>query len=370
MSCDFFALPHPAIQTLIPYQPGKSVASLQQELGLTDIIKLASNENPLGCSPHAKKALRKLSVSSIAAYPAAFHHPLHQKLSVYHGLSPEQLLLANGSDSLFSLLMNTFALHTHKHILTHEYAFSAYAIQAQALGVPCNIVPIHPDWTVNIDALIEACTPQTALIFIANPNNPTGLAIAQHDLKRLLAHLPQTTLLVLDEAYIDYHPQEENTVDWLNAFPNLVLIRTFSKAYGLAGLRIGYVMAHPDIIQLLKRVQLPFSVNQAALDAANAALDDQAFIKKTCHLIKKGKSQLLAGFQRLKLHAHPAHANFITIDCKQIALPIYEKLLHHGIIVRPLAPYGLPQHLRITIGTTKQNTRLLHAFTNCIRTNS
>lgn len=366
MPCDFFTLPHTDIQTLIPYQPGKSIASLQTELGLSDVIKMASNENALGCSPNVLTALRQLDAHTVATYPAPHHHPLHQALTEHLDIAPEQLLLGNGSDTFFSLLMTTFALHTDRHILTHEYAFNAYTIQAQALGIPAQITPVHADWSVDIDAMIKAVTPQTAVVFIASPNNPTGLAIPQDKIKRLLRHLPETTLLALDEAYLEYHPENENTIDWLASFPNLVLLRTFSKAYGLAGLRIGYAIAHADLIQILQRVQLPFTVNQAALDAALAALSDNAFLQQTVNMTRAGKTQLLAGFQNLSLTSLPSTGNFITVDCQRPALAIYQALLHHGIIVRPLAPYGLPEHLRITIGTEVQNARLLTALATCL----
>lgn len=366
MPCDFFELPNQAIRSLIPYQPGKSIAALQQELGLTDVIKLASNENPLGCSPKVHEALCQLSVQTISTYPAPTHHPLHQQLATFLHVSPAQLLLTNGSDALFSLLMNTFVLHTDKHMLTHDYAFNAFTIQAQALGVTARVAPVHADWTVHIDKLIEAITPQTGLILIANPNNPTGLAIPQSEVKRLLTHVPESTLCVLDEAYFEYHPQAEQTIDWLKTFPNLVILRTFSKAYGLAGLRLGYALAHPDIIQLLQRVQLPFTVNQAVLHAAQAALGDTEFIQRSVKLTNAGRADLPTQYTKLGVTPIPSSTNFITIDCHQPAIPIYEKLLHQGVIVRPLASYGLTRHLRITIGTAEQNQRLLTALSACI----
>lgn len=359
--------PHPGIETLTPYQPGKSIESLAQASGLSDIIKLASNENPLGCSPHVKVALGAMSPHALASYPSPAHHPLYDKLCDKLGVSKAQLLFANGSDALISLLIITFALHLERSVLTHQYAFSAYPIQAQALGVPVNRVPVEADWSLNIDKLLEACTPKTALIFLATPNNPTGLTIPKADLKKLLSHLPETTLLVLDEAYIDYEPQTiDNTINWLNTYPNLVLLRTFSKVYGLAGLRLGYAIANPDIIAWLARAQLPFTVNQAALTAGSAALDDLEFVEKSLSMTTEGMIQLKEGFKALHLTPHPSEANFITLDLHQEALPIYEKLLQRGIIVRPLAPYGLNNHLRITVGTPTQNTRLLSALANIL----
>lgn len=367
MPTHFSTLPHLGIQTLTPYEPGKSIESLKQELGLTDIIKLASNENPLGCGPKAKTALESISPYTLTAYPSANFHPLHQALCDRLKISKEQLILANGSDALFSLLMTTFALHTGRTVLTHEYAFNAYTIQAQTLGIQTQIAPVASDWSVNIQSLIEASTSQTAILFLANPNNPTGLTVSQDDIKLLLKHLPPTTLLVLDEAYYGYPPEQpENTIEWLETYPNLVILRTFSKIYGLAGLRIGYAIANSEIIALLKRAQLPFTINQAAMAAALAALDDIDFLNQSLITTNVGMKQLEAGFKALNLTPHPSFANFITVDMHQSALPVYEKLLHHGIIVRPLHPYGLTQHLRITIGTAEQNTRLLEALPQCL----
>ncbi|MCX7115578.1 MAG: histidinol-phosphate transaminase [Gammaproteobacteria bacterium] len=362
MPGDFFTLPHQGIQTLIPYQPGKSIESLAQELGLKDIIKLASNENPLGCSTAVHLALSQLKAAQIASYPSPRHHPLYARLSEHVGLPSNQLLLSNGSDALFSLLMLTFALHTQKNMVTHDYAFNAYTIQAQALGIPTRIAATNSDFTVNIEAILALCDHNTALIFIANPNNPTGLPIHTEQVKQLLTGLPENTLLVLDEAYIEYTHPEENTIEWLSHHPQLILLRTFSKIYGLAGLRLGYAMAHPDIIELLQRAQLPFTVNQAAMAAGLAALNDQAFMQQSRLQTQQGMIELKQGLLALSLTPIPSVANFITVDCHQPALAIYEALLHEGIIVRPLHPYGLANHLRITIGTTQQIKRLLKAL--------
>lgn len=355
----FSKLPHAGIQTLIPYQPGKSIASLEQELGIQHVIKLASNENALGCSPQVKAALAALPIDQIATYPSPLHHPLHPYLCHLHHIEPTQLLLANGSDALISLLLTTFALHTGRTVLIHDYAFNAFQIQAQTLGIPVQSAPIHPDWSVDMDALIALCQPTTALIFIANPNNPTGSYLPAASLKQLLAAIPPTTICVLDEAYIEFTTPTENSVDWLAQYPNLVLLRTFSKIHGLAGLRLGYAMGNADLIALLMRSQLPFTVNQAAMVAGLSALQDRDFVKKSVRMIQAGMVQLTEGFRALSLIPLPSQGNFIMVDCQQPAQPLYEQLLHQGIIVRPLLPYGLSQHLRITIGTPKQNERLL-----------
>lgn len=368
MPCDFISLPHQGIQTLNPYQPGKSIAELASEQGIKDIIKLASNENPWGCSPLVKKALAAMSKASIASYPSPGLHPVHKKLCDKLGITREHLFLCNGSDLLFWLMLTTFALHTKKHLLIHEYAFMSYRIQAQTLGIPVKVTPLAPDWQVDIEALIKACTKDTALIFIANPNNPTGIHTPLDKIQHLLRNVPESTLVLIDEAYYEfaYAHNDPAALALLDEFPNLVVSRTFSKAYGLASLRLGYAIAHSQIIELLARIQPPFSVNQAALDAASAALDDEAFLQKTITMTAEGMQQMREGLQSLGLTLLPSKGNFITIDCGINALALYNDLLSHGIIVRPLHAYNLPNHLRVSIGTFEQNKRFLATFNSCL----
>lgn len=372
MPCDYDQLPHGGIRDLIPYVPGKSSDELAQERGFTDIIKLASNENPLGCSSLVTDSLANLTKNKIANYPMSIHHPLRQKLAVLSGVNSEMITLGNGSDALFGLLITCFALHNNKHILTHDYAFSSYAIQAKTLGVPVVCSAVKSDFSVDIDAMISACNHNTALIFIANPNNPTGLLIKMSEIERLLKNISDSTLLILDEAYFEYSQELSNSgsmnaetktaIDLLKKHPNLVITRTFSKAYGLAGLRLGYAIATPKITALLYRIQLPFVTNIAALTAAFAALDDQEFIKKTIQLNNKGLKQMRHEISALGLLPLPSSGNFITFDCKTDSRSIYQHLLNHGIIVRPLYPYGLNTYLRLTIGTEDQNRHFIDKF--------
>ncbi len=361
MPCDYAQLPHAGIRDLNPYVPGKSADELTRECGLTDVVKLASNENALGCSPYVAQALNHLTLGQIAAYPISAIHPLRQKLADKLGVTREMITLGNGSDSLFCSLLTCFALHNGKHILTHDYAFSSYAIQAKTLGIPVVSTGLHKNWEVDMDAMIKACNDNTALIFIANPNNPTGLLLGQSDIKRLLENIPETTIMVLDEAYYEYvdDPNKAYSVDLLKKHPNLVITRTFSKAYGLAGLRLGYAIANPQITALLYRIQLPFVVNIAAMTAATAAVDDAEFIQQTVELNQQGIIQMQQGLSSLNLTSLPTAGNFITFDCNTDSLPIYQGLQEYGIIVRPLHPYGLNQHLRVTIGTSDQNSRFL-----------
>lgn len=368
MPCDYYKLPHPGIQSLKPYIPGKSIEELAREQGLSDIIKLASNENPLGCSPLVKQALADLSEMHIASYPSPANHPVLGKLSEKLAINENRITFGDGSDLLFFFLLTTFALHSGKHILTHEYAFISYRIQAQTLGIPVSITNLKPNWQVDIDAMIEACSEKTAMIFIANPNNPTGLEISYPEIRRLLTHIPASTILVLDEAYHEYayQPGDRTSLNLLEEYPNLVLTRTFSKAYGLAGLRLGYALASPEITNLLQRVQPPFAVNQAALTAAYAALDDEDFIIQTIELNSKGMQQMIRGLDVIKARHLPSRCNFVTIDCKRDANLIYQCLLKQGIIVRPLHPYDLPTYIRVSISHPLHNDRFLDTLALCL----
>ncbi|KTD43705.1 histidinol-phosphate transaminase [Legionella quateirensis] len=366
MSIDFQQLPHPGIRSLVPYKPGKSIEELAREKGLSDIIKLASNENPLGCSPKALAALRSMPSQVIATYPSPINHPLIPKLASHLDIHTDQLFLSNGSDFIVNILLNSFALHTNKHILTHDYAFTTYSIQANTLNIPVHSVAIKDDWQINCDNLINACTDQTGLIFLANPNNPTGLLTSQEEIKYILEQIPASTLLVLDEAYYEYAVSAMtcNSIDWLNEHPNLVITRTFSKIYGMAGLRLGYAIANPDIISILQRVQLPFTVNQVALTAATAALDDEEFIQRSIQTNKEGMIQMRDGFDRLGINYLPSQCNFLTFDCKEDGMELYNYLLNSGIIVRPLHAYKMNNYIRVTIGTNEQNSRFLTALNN------
>ncbi len=370
MTINYKKLPHHGIRSLTPYAPGKSSEDLQEEKNITDVIKIASNENPLGCSPRVVAALQQLSPLTIATYPR-HSHPLRSQLADQLNIAPEQLILGNGSDSFFSLLMTCFALHNNQHILTHEQAFSAYAIQAQTLGIPVCTVPVNEWWGLEVDKLITACNKHTGLIFLANPNNPTGLLIPAHDIIRLLDNIPASTLIVIDEAYYEYAASTFafNLISVLSRYPNLIITRTFSKIYGFAGLRLGYLIAHPDIVSLLQTIQLPFAVNQAALYAGAAALEDKLFINKSLENNVIGKKLLETELSSLGLPHLPSATNFITFDCKEDSNKLYNYLLTQGIIVRTLHPYKMNSFLRVTIGTPEQNLRFLQALKTYLQYN-
>ncbi len=369
MACDFSQLTHPGIQTLSPYIPGKSAQELAEEQGLTDIIKLASNENPLGCSHLVSKALANLSGHAIAAYPSPAHSELLKALTLKHDVEPSQIILSCGSDLLFPLITNCFALKRQKHILTHDYAFASYAIYAKILGVEAKSVPVKENFEVDIETLIDACDENTAVIFLPNPNNPTGLPVSQKAIKTLLQNIPESTLLVLDEAYAEYQDKATQlaSIELIKRYKNLVVTRTFSKAYGLAGLRIGYGITSPEVASLLLKINPPFIVSEPALTSAKVALEDAQFINETLKLNQQGLAYMQHGLADLGLATLPTAANFITVRFDQDAGPIYQNLLHKGIIVRPLHAYGLEKYLRVSIGTMQQNSRFLEALPGCIK---
>ncbi|KTD06410.1 histidinol-phosphate aminotransferase [Legionella gratiana] len=366
MAVNFQQLPHPGIRALVPYRPGKSIEELAREKGINDIIKLASNENPLGCSPLALAALQEMSTHVLATYPSPINHPLMIKLAKKLKINPDQIFLSNGSDYIFNMLLTCFGLHNEKHILTHDFAFSTYAIQAHSLNIPVRSAAIHPNWQVNVDNLIHACTPKTSIIFLANPNNPTGVLIDQKEIKRLLDHIPESTLLVLDEAYFEFAESQlrYNSIEWIAQYPNLIVTRTFSKIYGLAGVRLGYAIAHPSIIEILLRVQLPFTVNQVALTTAYAALDDEDFLRLSLQTNADGMKQIRQGLDQFDIDYLPSACNFLTFNCKEDGMALYNYLLDKGIIVRPLHPYKMNSYIRVTIGTQEQNSRFLEALNN------
>lgn len=362
MSCDFSELAHKGIQILSAYVPGKSIEEVAHEYGISDIIKLASNENALGCSPKVIEALQQIDPNLVARYPMAAHHPLRQKLSDFLQVDPHMLTIANGSDSLFGLLLICFALHQNKDMLTHDYAFSSYAIQAQMLGIKV-ISASTQDFQVDVTALLKACTANTAIIFIANPNNPTGLMLELSDIERILDNIPATTLLVLDEAYHEFLPPGSMpSLSLLKRYRNLVITRTFSKAYGLAGLRLGYAISDPQITAVIQKIHLPFAANIVAMQTACAALDDQSFVHFTEQHVTHERQIMTKILDAHSVHYIPSFANFITLDCGHDAGIIAKKLQERGIIVRPLQPYGMHSYLRVTIGRTEQNQRFLQTY--------
>lgn len=371
MKRPFLDLAVPGIKALRPYQPGKPISELEREYGVTDIIKLASNENPLGPSPAAVQAI-KSSLADLALYPDGNGFELKQALADRHGVGPENITLGNGSNDVIVLIAEAF-LQPGLEAVFSQYAFAAYPIAVQCTGATSRIAPASGKDSAmplghDLSAMHELVNEHTRLVFVANPNNPTGTWLSAEHLRSFVASLPDHVVVVVDEAYWDYVDDEDypDTTRWLSAFPNLIVTRTFSKAYGLAGLRIGYSVCHADIADLLNRVRQPFNTNIPAQVAALAALSDDDYIRQSVEVNNSGLRQLQDGLSQLGIQTPPSVCNFVLADMARPAGEVFEALLRAGIIVRPVGNYGLPQHLRISVGLEQQNARLLDALENII----
>ena len=349
----------PNITALKPYQPGKPIEELERELGLSNIIKLTSNENPLGPSKSVLSAIVQAS-KELTRYPDGNGFSLKAALAKHVQLTSDQITLGNGSNDVLELLERTF-VSSNDEVIFSQYAFAVYPLVTQAIGAKAVIAPAS-DFGHDLDAMTTLISEKTKLIFIANPNNPTGTALAPKQVETFLKQVPESVIVVLDEAYVEYTTQQFNTVAWLAGYPNLVITRTFSKAYGLAALRVGYSLSSPEIADCLNRIRQPFNVNSLALVAAVAALADKDYIEQSRQLNEAGLKQYVTGFEQLGLTYIPSKGNFITVDVKRNADSIYQSLLQQGVIVRPIANYGLPQHLRISVGLGEENQRCLDAL--------
>ncbi len=361
MSCDFLALAQPGVQKLSPYQPGKPVEELERELGIAGIIKLASNENPLPPSRRALQAMERAG-SELARYPDGSAYRLKAVLSERLGIETAQITVGNGSNDVLELLGRAY-LGTGLECVFSAHAFAVYPLVTIATGATPVIVPAR-DWGHDLPAMADAVTERTRLMFIANPNNPTGTWVDQNALETLLRRVPDHVIVVLDEAYCEYveAPGYPNGVNLLAQVPNLVVTRTFSKAWGLAALRVGYGMSNPQIADALNRVRQPFNANAVALAAAEAVLSDEAFLQESIACNRDGLAQLVSGCERLGLSYIPSAGNFLCLDMGREAAPLYAQLLQAGVIVRPVANYGMPRHLRVTVGTEAENARFLQAL--------
>lgn len=361
MACDFIALASPGVQKLSPYQPGKPIEELERELGISDIIKLASNENPLGCSPRVFTAIDS-GLSELALYPDGNGFILKQALSDFYHRPVAEVTLGNGSNDILELIGRAF-LQPGDEAIYAQHSFAVYPLVVQAVGATGITVPAR-DWGHDLPAMAKAVTEKTRVIFIANPNNPTGTWVEKDELDTFLKSVPGNVLVVLDEAYGEYVDASDfpDGLEYLSRHPNVIVSRTFSKAYGLAGLRVGYAFAHPDITNVLNRVRQPFNVNSLALRAAVAALQDQDFVARSRALNTAGMRQITEGVQALGLSVIPSRGNFLCVHLKRAGLPVYEALLRQGVIVRPVTNYDMPEYLRITIGTPDENNRFLSAL--------
>lgn len=362
---NYSELAPPYIRAIAPYQPGKPISELERELGITGIVKLASNENPLGASPQAVAAARA-ALDEIALYPDGNGFALKYALSELYGVPQNHIVLGNGSNDMLELAARAFLTVGDKAVYSN-HAFAVYPLATQSVGATGVSVPAI-NFGHDLKAMLKAAIEQKAkLVFIANPNNPTGTFLKASALLEFMRALPSNILVVLDEAYNEYLPDEcrYDSVPWLKEFPNLIISRTFSKAYGLASLRVGYAFAHGQIADMMNRVRQPFNVNSVAQAAAVAALEDRDFVRKTHELNLRGMAQITDGLVKLGLEYIPSYGNFVAFKIAD-AMAVYRRLLELGVIVRPIASYDMPDWLRVSIGLETENDKFLSALKQII----
>ena len=360
-------LVNPHIRDLEPYSPGKPIEELERELGIRESIKLASNECPLGPSALAMQSMFS-AAEDINRYPEDSCHYLRGELAESLGIAGESLIFGTGSDGILELLAKCLLGPGDEAVFPWP-SFAMYPIVTQSVAGTAIRVPLDAELRADVAALLEAVTERTRLLFLANPNNPTGTSIGAKAFRTLLAELPERVVLVADEAYLEYvrRPDFPDSVAALSGRPTLVVLRTFSKVYGLAGLRVGYGIGDPELIGYLARARHPFNVSSLAQAAARGALQDREHVRRVRDLTHKGLSQLEAGLQALGLGVAPSDANFLLVDAGREAAPLYEGLLRRGVITRAMAGFGLPQHLRVTVGLPEENERFLAALADELR---
>lgn len=353
--------PRDVVPRMEPYIPGKPISDVKRELGLQDVIKLASNENPLGCSPIAKQAIQNM-VDELALYPDGNCTELKQVLAQKLGVSPEQLILGNGSDEIVEMISHVY-IEPGDQALIGDVTFSRYQASVELMDGQCIEVPLR-DHTFDLDSFYNAITDKTKIIWLCNPNNPTGTIYSAAEQEKFLDAVPKNILVVIDEAYHEYTTDASypETIKLIDRYDNLIVLRTFSKIYGLASLRIGYGIANPIVIDLLNRIRGPFNVNSAAQVAALAALQDQEFVNKSKHNNEIGKKYLYAAFDEMGLEYIPTQANFIMVNVGRDSRQVFRDLLLRGIIVRSGDIFKMNNWLRVTIGTPEQNQAFIKAL--------
>jgi histidinol-phosphate aminotransferase len=356
------------VKGLQPYQPGKPIEELQRELGLTRITKLASNENPLGPSQKALDAMHA-AMQDLCRYPDGSGFKLKSKLAEYLSQSAECITLGNGSNDVLELIARAFANSYHEVVFS-QHAFAVYPIVTLAVGAHPVAVPAK-NWGHDLDAMLAAITDKTAVVFIANPNNPTGTWFKKGALEAFLSQVPEQVIVVLDEAYCEYISDQDypDGLDYLSQFPNLIVTRTFSKAWGLASLRVGYAISNPVIANVLNRIRQPFNVNSMALAAAEAVLDDTDYLRRGIEINQQGMKQLEEGLQANQLDFIPSVGNFIAFNVgeNRQAMKVNQSLLSQGVIVRPIENYDMKGFLRVSIGTFEENQHFLDALPSALK---
>jgi histidinol-phosphate aminotransferase len=350
------------IRAIAPYQGGKPISELAREMGLNEaeIVKLASNENPLGMSPKAQMALEE-AIYEIARYPDGNSFALRDAVSHKYAVQPEQIVFGNGSNDILELAARAF-LTTGDEVIYSQHAFAVYPLVTQAAGATGVVVPAVA-FAHDLGGFLKAITPKTKLIFVANPNNPTGTLIAKAELKDFLQKVPSHIVVVLDEAYDEYLSADDKSeaIHWLAEFDQLIISRTFSKAYGLAGLRVGFGLMNAALADLMNRVRQPFNVNSLAQVAATVSLQDEDFVARSYAANQAGMTQVTHGLTRLGLSFIPSFGNFVSFKVTN-ASAVNQALLKQGVIVRPVANYEMPDYLRVSIGLFSENARFLQVL--------
>lgn len=356
----------PGIEKLTPYSPGKPISEVQRELGLTDIIKLASNENPLGPSPAALQAMQD-ALREVRLYPDNDCHDLRQALSRRLGFPPEQIIVGRGSDEIIHMIGLAF-LRPGEEAIMPEPPFTLYEFTTQLMGGVQVRVPLR-DFTYDLPAMAEKLNARTKLVFLANPNNPTGTIVRKDAVAQFMSQLPPKTIVVFDEAYREYADDSEypDGLDYVREGANALVLRTFSKVYALAGLRIGYGVGPPHLMKWLHNVREPFNVSSVAQAAALASLDDEQQVRRATQTNREGKRYLYAEFERLGLKYVPTQANFIFLDVGTDSRAVFEQLLRRGVIVRTGDVFGFPTFVRVTIGTPEQNRRFVKSLEEVLK---
>jgi len=358
----------PQIANIKPYVPGKPISELQRELNLSRISKLASNENPLGCSPKVKTSIQGL-LADISRYPDGSAFELKKALATHLKIKNTQISIGNGSNELLELIARVFAAKGDE-IIFSQYAFAVYPISAQVVGATSVCVPAI-NWGHDLLSMVKSVTEKTKIIYIANPNNPTGTLIRKADWETFISKVPKHVMVVLDEAYFEYVAKDAsiNGLDYLDEYPNLIVSRTFSKAYGLASLRVGYLAACEEIIGYIEKIRTPFNVSQFAQVSAISALEDIHFVKEVVQLNNQGMEQLTEFFKEKSLPFIPSFGNFVCVNVGENAKEINQQLLEFGVIVRPVNNYGMDNYLRVSIGTKTENSHFIEAMNKIMSSN-
>ncbi len=354
----------PSIANILPYPPGKPIEEVKRELGIEEVIKMASNENALGPSPKAIEAIKK-AANTVNLYPDGNAYYLKQKLAKKFGVSTEEIFLGNGADEIIRVVTETF-LNSGEEVVTAWPDFVIYSIATDVMAGTLKKIPLR-NYTQDLEAMLNAVTDKTKLLFFANPNNPTGAMVDKTQVGTFMKKVPGDVIVVFDEAYYEYADKNfPETLQYMKQGKNIIILRTFSKIYGLAGLRVGYGFAKKEIFLEMNRIRQPFNVNRLAQAAAIAALDDEEHVRKTIAINEEGKKFFYKEFDMMGLEYVPTAANFILVDVKRSGREIYEKLLKEGVIVRSVDNYDLPNFLRVTICKPNENKKFIDSLKKCL----